>query len=145
MIRLQLTIIFCILFLSSIAYAAENALQRTTDMAFQVLTPVVIIFATWLAHRLVKLFEKKTGIDVPAAQEAQIDGWIEQGIHYAEQKSRAKIKNAEDGLNGPDKLEHAADFVLSFIEAKKYPEWTRDLVKGKIEAKLGIKYASGEK
>lgn len=130
------------------AFAAEgdpNALQRVTDMAFEVLTPLLILFATWLAHRAVKTFEKKTGIDVPTAQEEQIDKWVDQGIHWAEEKSRSKIKAKEAKLTGPEKLEHAADFVLSFIEAKKYHEWTRDLVKGKVEAKLGVQRAAGEK
>lgn len=140
------------LMIGSVVYAQDgtavtesNSLQRLTEMAFQVLTPVITLFAMWAAHRLIKVFEAKTGLDIPDKQEARIDDWIEQGIHWAEEKSRAAVQRKEAKLSGPEKLESAADFVLDLIDAKGWVGWTRDQIKAKTEAALGIHRANGGK
>lgn len=134
--------------LSSIVYAqgdgaAPSALSRITDIAFEVLTPVLALFAMWTAHRLIAVFEKKTGIDVPEKQERLIDKWIRQGIHRAEEWSHKKLKEKTDALTGPEKLEISAAFVLDLIEAQGWPGWTADRIKDRVEAELGDERASG--
>jgi hypothetical protein len=128
---------------AAVAPASENALTQATSLAFQILTPIVTIIATWFAHRLVGIFEKKLKIDLPEKQEAQIDGWISQGIHWASETSYKKVKEKTSKLTGPEKLETAAAFVFDFAQARGWTEWSKDAIKKKIEAKLGDKRANG--
>ncbi len=139
---------FLLCLVSSVVYAqgdapAPNALSRITDIAFSVLTPVLALFAMWAAHRLLAVFEKKTGIDVPTRQEQLIDKWIRQGIHRAEEWSHKKIKQQAAKLTGPEKLEISADFVLDLIVAQGWVGWTADRIKDKVEAMIGQERAVG--
>jgi len=120
-----------------------TALTQVTTAALEVLVPVVIIFATWGAHRLIRLFETKTKIDVPQKQEDQIDAWIDRAILLAAEKARQKIHAKTEALKGPEKLEIAADFVYDLAQSRGWISWTKDLLKQKIEASLGIKRANG--
>lgn len=121
--------------------AATEIAQFAVTAAAALLVPLL----GYLAKRLVNTFEARTGIDVPAAQEAKIDDWVEQAIHFAEEKSRQKIKAKTDKLSGPEKLEEAADFVLGFVKAQGWDTWARDALKNKIEAQLGLHRANGGK
>ena len=123
----------------------QNAAQRIADIAFQILIPVVTIFATWAAHRLIAVIEKKFDFDIPDKQEAAIDSWVEQGVHWAEEKSRSKIKDVGMKLTGPEKLEHGAAFVLDLIESRGWVGWGQKRIESKIEAALGIHRANGGK
>lgn len=125
--------------------ASSTILVQLTDAAFRILVPVVTLFAMWGAHRAIAVFEAKTKIDVPDKQEAKIDGWIEDAIHWAEEKSRNAIKHKAEKLRGPEKLESAADFVMGFVESRGWIDWTRAKIEHKIEAKLGVKRANGGK
>jgi hypothetical protein len=122
-----------------------TAATEVAQFALTVAAALIVPIATWLARRAVRALEARTGIDVPAAQEQKIDDWIEEAIHYAEEKSWQKIKAKTEKLSGPEKLEEAADFVLAFAEARKWDEWTRETLKSKIEAKLGLARANGAK
>lgn len=128
---------------SASAPAEPNALTRVTSFAFEVLTPIVTLFAMWAAHRAIKYLEHKLGVDVPARIEAQIDAWVDEGIHYAAEKSYQKVKGKTKKLSGPEKLEEAAAFVLAFAQARGWDDWTADKIKSKVEARLGIKRANG--
>lgn len=119
------------------------AATQATELAFQVITPIVTILAAWLAHRLVKLFETKTGIDIPDKQEAKIESWVEQGIHLAAEKSYQKVKSKTDKLKGSEKLEEAADFVFALANARGWTDWTKAKIKAKIESSLGVHRANG--
>ncbi len=121
----------------------ENSLTRLADIVFEILVPIVVIFATWGAHRLIALFEKKAKIDVPAKIEEQIDGWIERGIALAEEKSRAKVKSKTAKLTGPEKLEMAAGFVLDLVEKYKLQDLAKEKIEKRIEARLGTKRLEG--
>ncbi len=141
--------VFVLVFLlSSVVYAqgdgaAPSALSRITEIAFEILTPVLALFAMWAAHRLIAVFEKKTGIAVPVEQEQMISRWIRQGVARAEEWSHKKIKEKTDALTGPEKLEISAAFVLDLIEAQGWIGWTADRIRDKIEAELGIQRANG--
>jgi hypothetical protein len=113
-----------------------TALSQVTELAFQILTPIVTALAAWLAHRFIRVIEKKANIDVPAKQEAKIDEWVAAGIQLAAEKSYQKVKAQTDKLSGSEKLETAADFVLGFVTAQGWHTWTKDKIKSKIEARL---------
>jgi Bacteriophage holin of superfamily 6 (Holin_LLH) len=114
----------------------ENAVAQITSIAIQTLAPILLALSGWLAHRLIKAFESKTKIDVPVKQEAQVDAWIEAGIHYAEEKAHQAAKSATAKITGPEKLEAAASFALDLAEKNGWIEWTRERLKAKIEAAL---------
>jgi hypothetical protein len=84
------------------------------------------------------MFEAKTGIDVPAKQEALIDGWIAEGIRLAEEKAHQAAQKAEAKITGHEKLEAAAGFVLDMAEKNGWVDWTRDRLKAKIDAKINV-------
>ena len=123
--------------------ATPSALSRIADIAFEILTPVLALFAMWAAHRLIAVFEKKTGIDVPEKQERMISRWVRQGVARAEEWSHKNIEGKTDALTGPEKLEISAAFVLDLIEAQGWPGWTADRIKDRIEAALGLARADG--
>jgi hypothetical protein len=120
-----------------------SAASQATELAFQVITPLVTILGAWLAHRLVKLFEDKTGIDIPDKQESKIDEWVEAGINLAAEKSYKKVKEKTEKLTGPEKLEEAADFVFALVAARGWDDWTKDKLKSKIESAIGVHRANG--
>jgi hypothetical protein len=119
--------------------------SQAASVALQVVTPILVVLAGWLAHRLVAVFEKKTGIDIPAKQEAKINGGVEEGIHYAEEKSRSYIKEKANKLRGPEKLELAGDFVMAMIKKNGWDDWAKDAIVTKIEGSLGAHRANGGK
>lgn len=115
-----------------------SALSKLVEMAVQVGMPVLSLFAAWLAHRLVKAFEDKTKIQLPAQTQAMIDDWVHKGVMYAEQKAQAAIDGKLAAIKGPDKLEMAANFVLDLASQHGYDALARDKVEKLIESKLGI-------
>jgi hypothetical protein len=119
--------------------------SQAASVALQVVTPILVVLAGWLAHRIVGVIEKKTGIDIPDKQEAKIDGWIEQGILFAEEKSRSYIKEKANKLKGPEKLELAGDFVMAMIEKNGWDDWAKDAIVNKIEGSLGAHRVNGGK
>lgn len=142
---LKTALVALVLFVPSAALAAdgETALTHVTSLAFDILSVILPIIATWLVHRGIKVFETKTKIDIPASIESQIDTWVEKGIHYASEKSYKKVKEQTQRLSGPEKLEEAADFVFELANAKGWDDWTKDIIKKKIESALGQKRANG--
>lgn len=114
-----------------------SAATQATELALQVIAPIVIALGAWIAHRLVRLLEEKTGIDIPDKQEDKIEYWIEQGINLAVEKSHQKLKAHTEKLKGPEKLEEAADYVFALATARGWTDWTKDKIKNKIEASLG--------
>ena len=125
------------------AGAEGNFVEQLTTMAFQILTPVATVFVMWAAHRAIAAFEKRSGIEIPAKQELAIDGWISQGILWAEETSRSAIKSRASKLTGPEKLETAGEFVIDMVRAQGWDTWTANAVRAKIEAKLGDQRANG--
>jgi hypothetical protein len=126
--------------------ASQQALlSRVTDAAFQIIVPIISLFAMWATHRLIGVFEKKTKFDIPDKQERKIDEWIESGIHWAEEKSRSAIKTKANKLKGPEKLEAAGSFVMEMVKARGWIDWSRKKIEEKIEAQLGLHRANGGK
>jgi hypothetical protein len=116
----------------------ESSLVQITDLAIQTLSPILLALSGWLAHRLIKAFEIKTKLDVPAKQEAQIDAWIAAGIRAAEEKAYQAVKAKSDKITGPEKLETAIGFVLGMAEKNGWVDWTKDLLKAKVEALINV-------
>jgi hypothetical protein len=116
----------------------ESTVVKLADLAIQTLAPILLALSGWLAHRLIKAFEARTKIDVPAKQEVMIDAWIAAGIRLAEEKAHQAVKAGASTITGPEKLEAAAGFVLDLAEKNGWIDWTRERLKSKIEAKLNI-------
>ena len=114
----------------------ETALTEVVTLAFKLLITAALPVILWGIHKAIKGIETKTKVDVPAAIESKIDSWVEEAVYFAEEKSLQKIKAKTEKLSGPEKLETAAGFVMSLIESQGYVDWTKDLIKNKIEAKL---------
>ncbi len=136
-------LVLCLM--ASIAYAAEgmakdNAAQQFVDLAFDFLKVIVTALAGYVALRLGAWIKKKTGID----QEEQLNRWIREGILYAEEKSRSKIKEQAQKLTGSEKLEVAAKFVLELAKSQGVTRWTKDKIEAKIESWLGTSRADGD-
>lgn len=140
-----LTLLSTIVYAAAGAAAEPNALSRVAELAFQILVPLLSALGAYLAHRLIAAFEKRTGIDVSERVEALLDGWVERGIHAAEEWSYKEVKAKTTKLTGSEKLELAADYVLDLIKQHGLDAWTRDKVKALIESKLGVHRANGGK
>ncbi len=121
----------------------QTAATQAATLAFEIITPVLAVLGAWLAHKLVKVLEAKTGIDIPDKQEAKIDQWVEQGIHLAAEKSYQKIKEKTEKLKGSEKLEEAADFVFALANARGWDDWTKNKIKDKVNSAVGIHRANG--
>ena len=140
--------VFCAVWLAAgIAWASgdsdSNAATQLAQMAIELLTPILAIIGAWIAHKAVKAFEAKTGVDVPDKIEAKIDAWIEQGIHIAAERSYRKVKEGTEKLTGPEKAEEAADFVLAMVKARGWDTWTKDKIFKKLDAAIGVHRANG--
>ena len=113
-------------------------LTHLTDIAFQILAPIALALGGYLAHRVAKAIESRFKIDIPDAQEKMVDQWIAQGIRYAEEKAHQAAQKGDAKWTGNEKLEAAAGFALDFAEKNGWVEWTRDLLKAKVDAKINI-------
>jgi hypothetical protein len=118
----------------------QSSVSQAVTLVVQILMPVIAVLGTWFAHRVIKTFEMKTGIDVPAKQEAQIDSWVESGIRFAEEKAHQAAQRAAGTakLAGHEKLEHAASFIMGMVEKNGWDDWARDTIKAKVEARLNV-------
>jgi hypothetical protein len=116
----------------------ENSLVTVADLAIQTLAPILLALSGWIAHRLIKVFEAKTKIDVPVRQEAQIDTWIAAGVRYAEEKGYQAVKAKADKITGPEKLETAVGFALDLAQKNGWIDWTKDRLKAKVEALINV-------
>ena len=125
------------------ASSDPNALTRVLDLVFEILIVVLPLLASWLAHRLIKVFESKTKIDVPEMIENKVDKWIEQGIHLAAEKGYKVAKEKTKKLTGPEKLEVAVAFAWGMAQSRGYIDWTKDKIEAKVEAALGVHRANG--
>jgi hypothetical protein len=113
-----------------------NILSRLVELAFSVATPVLTLFAMWLAHRLVKVFEDKTKVQVPAQWQDMIDGWVLKAVNLAESKSQQALASGAAKLSGPEKLEVAVGFVLDLAEKSGYENMARDYIINLVQAHL---------
>jgi hypothetical protein len=125
------------------ADGGPNALTQLTNLVFQILTVVLPILVTWFVHRGIAVFEKKTKINVPDAIENKIDAWVENGIHLAAEKSYKKVAEKTAKLTGSEKLETAADFVFAMAQSRGWLNWSKDAIKAKVEAAIGVHRANG--
>lgn len=139
---LAFTVVFL---LPAVAFAQAEAVMDDTTAAGEALTWVVNIAATtlallinWLVLKGIKYFEKKTKIDIPAAQEELLMKLAEKGIGLAEEKAHQAVKKGATKLEGPEKLEVALKFVAKMAKEYKLPEMAEDKLADYVEAKLGL-------
>lgn len=113
-------------------------LAKILDFCLTVAAPVATMFAMWIAHRVVKLFEDKAKVQIPAQWQTAIDDWVSKGVAFAEQKAETAIKNGGDKLKGPEKLEMAVGFVLDMAQQHGLDALARDKIIKLVEAELGL-------
>ncbi len=95
----------------AVAVASATAMSRILDFVLQLGITLALPLAVWFVHRVVKVFEDKTGITVPSAAIDELDTLLAHGVAYAEQKAAVVVKAGGEKLKGPEKLELAANFV----------------------------------
>ena len=94
-----------------------------------------LLLATLLSL-LAKKVSDKFKVSIPEKWMDSANALIDKGISYAEEKSKQAIKNNET-INGNEKLNLAAGFVLSMADDKKLIKLGEDKLKKLIEARLG--------
>lgn len=138
--KLAISVGYIIFFLagSTVANAATgSASDRVVDAAFEIVVPVIGMVVLWLVHRIIRLFEQRTGVDVPERVEGMIDHWVGMGIHYAEEKARQAAKDStKKGLHGHQKLEVAVAFVSELVDQYGVEKVARERIVKLVEAKL---------
>lgn len=115
---------------------SASALSQFSDSAITILTPAVTAILLYLVHRVVKIFETKTKITLDQHEEDMIDGWVNDAIHFAEEKAHKAATNKLATVTGPEKLEAAADYVISSVRRAGWGPMARDKIKAAVEAKL---------
>lgn len=136
----------------AIAFAADDEPSNGTAVAeLAVLFLQVVIFPvlgsllTYLAGMAAAYLKKKWDIELLDRQEAKIDEWIAQAVHWAEEKSRNRVRSGLGRIKGPDKLEEVMHQVVNQVRAKRWDDWAESSIRTKIEGYLGKKRANGGK
>lgn len=145
--KLGFVILFVLLFmflLVSVAFAQEtpNAATRTGEFVIYVLGGVASVFGGWLLHRLIAVFEKKTGIEISDANEAKLDALLDRGLDYGEEQGSKLWKRVGKKLTMPEKLEKGSGYVLDRLDAAHAKEWTRAKIESELEARLYAREAA---
>ena len=114
------------------------AAARLINMLINVLAAILLILAPYFAHRIIALFEKKSGITLAPQTKAKIDALLDQGINYADEQAHKAIKNKEKALTMPEKLEHAAGYVMDLADKAQVEQWTVAKVKKMLESRIQV-------
>ena len=112
-----------------------SALSHVLTLLVQVATPAITLFVMWLAHRLTSAVEKKLGLNLPSEAQDMLDGWVQKGILYAEQKAQTAVDKTQT-VTGPAKLEMAVNMVLDLAQQHGVDTMARDKLEKLVESKL---------
>lgn len=123
----------------AVAFAADDpALYTLLSTLIDIVAPVLMVLAGWIAWKLTKIFEAKTGYDVPANLEARLDAWAAQGVAYAEEQGRKALKANQDKLEMGAKKELALGYILDMAKTAGVPDLARDKLEKLVEAKVAM-------
>jgi Spy/CpxP family protein refolding chaperone len=148
--KLVFTIV-CLLCLTDIAFAADvaavepSAAARFAGYALDILLPVMAALAGWLAMRCVRWLEQKLKIDISDKQEQKLNALIYEGVAYANEQARKKLKASEEKLKGPEKLELALNFAADMVEHYQLPAVSKEKLTKMVESKLNAYRPSSAK
>jgi len=117
----------------------QYLLANVIQIAVVILTPTAIL----LAHKLVSVVAKKTGVEVSERHNALVDEWVNKGIHYAEEQGRKALK-ADKPLSNDDKKAAAAKFAMDGLNSLGLPNAGRDALEALAESKLHMQRAEKE-
>jgi hypothetical protein len=113
------------------------ALVTLLTQIMEVLAYALGLVLTALVGKLILAFEQKTKMNIPDAWTTKLNGWLDQGIAYAEEQGHKALKGANaKKLTMPESLEHAADFALS-LGGPALETLGKEQLKKLIEARLG--------
>ena len=122
--------------------APNTFLSNLADAILKLAAGVVSVLLAWAVHKVIGIFQDKTGIALPSSTETLVNGWCTQGIAYAEQKGAAAIKAKTQALVGSDKLKIATDFVWGLVQQYGLEDYAQTTITAKIEALLGMQNAA---
>lgn len=125
---------------TSFAYADSGSMAASPyDQLIGIGGAILASAGVYIFHRLVKVFEKKTGIAVPVQEEQLVGGWINEGRALAEEKARVLIKLSKTPHSPEKKAEIATNYVMDRVDKaglrEKFP---RDLVAHKMDANVNM-------
>lgn len=119
-----------------------TTLSEVLSQAVKLLAAVLMIVVPWLVKRAIEAVETKAKIDIPQQQEVLIDKWVEQGVHFAEEKARTWIRQKRVRMPGGAKAETALDYVWDLVQRSGLVDCTREMLVAKIDAKVNQKRES---
>lgn len=131
------------------AVAAVQAAPAAPAMQwqYQVLLALLGLVGTIVTAALplvIKYVVRKYKLEGDLIHENQIEDLALKGIHFAEEQASKKLKAAAGATkpNSSEKMNHATQFVLAQIEARKLPERSAEYIQNLIESKIaGVKGA----
>lgn len=130
----KLGLILFLLLIPSIAFAASDEPQVWWQVLLTNLVNLLVLLGTpvvlMLSHRLVKIIEKKTGVDVDERQEALLDAKIEQAIAYAQEQAHKALK-AGKPLSSADKHSISMEYLNGAAK-----DTSPEALAKRVEAKL---------
>ena len=111
--------------------------QVCLDALLPVLATVLTGVLTALAGLAIAYLRKKWGLQITAAQEDAIDAAILDGIEYAEEQARKRLKSGSGITTASDaKLDLAVTHAIMEMRRMGLPEMARDRIVALIEARI---------
>lgn len=80
-----------------------------------VVWPVLGAFLTAMLGIVLDKVRQKTGLQISTERQAQLEGLALQGIHMAEEKAAALVKEKATKLTGQNKLDMAISHVIAMV------------------------------
>lgn len=125
---------------TAFAYADGGGSIEPPNTTAVIIGSVLSSIGIYLAHRLIRVFEQKTGIDVPEREEQLVDKWVADGVALAEEKARMVAKLGKGPHPAEKKHEIATDYTMDRIDrAGMRQHWPREVVGQKTDAKVNTK------
>ncbi len=108
-------------------------LENILPVLFTILVPIMVVLGRWF----IRYLEKKLDFDMAQETEAQLMGYIRQGISYAEEKALAAVEvDPQDMTPGQAKLNNALGYVREQVERQGWDELAGEKLARLIEAAL---------
>lgn len=133
---------FTIVFLTaSVALAAEKTENGLTMTLINMILPAVSLIAVFLATKLIKALETKTGIQLSSDNYNKLMDQVDLAVHYAAEQA---AKAGDKKLAGNAKLAVATKYARDAIVNFKLGDIAEDKLQALIEAKLNVKKTAGK-
>jgi hypothetical protein len=101
---------------------------RVLDLAIDILSPILIMLASFAAWKLAGKF----GIEKNIVADNALREYVLEGINWADQWAKEQIEKP----TSDQKFNVAVEYILKLIKKSSLPKTTEDRLKAMIEAKL---------